>query len=159
MRKWGIKLEYWRVKTSEGYGVLHVLLSSPYIPQPWLKRNWQEIHGAEIVDIRMIKGKKRLTRYLIGQYLSKQEDNYRDGKWCPPIYSRQSWSWGWCFRGFVGVWKRILGYAESLAQALRLWDSCLRARDPAEWWGGLGPIRLRDILSMAPLAVAGGSSG
>jgi hypothetical protein len=143
-RKWGIRLEYWRLKTNEGNGVLHILYSGPYIPQSWLSRAWGEISGAKIVDIRAIRGEKRLTRYLIGQYLASQEDDYR-------IYTRQSWSWGWCFRGFVGIWQRLVAKSGSLGEALRVWDTMLRVRDPVAWFGGLGPSRLRSLASTAPL--------
>jgi hypothetical protein len=144
-RKWGIKLEYWRLKTNEGNGVLHILYAGPYIPQSWLSRNWEEINGAWNVDIRALRGEKRLTRYLIGQYLSNQEEDYM-------IYTRQSWSWGWCFRGFVGIWKRLVAKSGSLGEALRVWDAMLRVRDPVSWFGGLGPSRLRALVSTAPLA-------
>jgi hypothetical protein len=153
MRKWGIKLDYWKVKTDEGYGVLHILFTGPYIPQSWLSAQWDQIHGAEIVDIRAMRGEKRLTRYLIGQYLAGQEeDQVIDGKWVRRIYTRQSWSWDWCFRGFVGIWKRIVAKSSSLTGALRVWASMLRARDPIGWLGGQGPVRLRGIMATVPLA-------
>jgi len=53
-------------------------------------RNWNEIHGAKIVDIRKVRGEKRIARYLISNYLVNQ------------TFVRMSWSWGWVFRGFVG---------------------------------------------------------
>ena len=49
------KIEYIKFRTNEGYGVLHVLYTCPFIPQRWLSRNWDEIHGAKIVDIRKVK--------------------------------------------------------------------------------------------------------
>ena len=90
------KMEYIKFRTNEGYGVLHVLYVGPYIPQGWLSRNWDEIHGAKIVDIRKVKGEKRLARYLISNYLVNQ------------TFVRMSWSWGWVFRGFVGWWKKFI---------------------------------------------------
>ena len=84
------KIEYIKFRTNEGYGVLHVVFVGPFIPQRWLSRNWEDIHGAKIVDIRKVKGEKRLARYLISNYLVSQ------------TFVRMNWSWGWVFRGFIG---------------------------------------------------------
>lgn len=48
-RKFG-HLEYFKVKSSEGNGVLHVIYRGPYIPQKWLSRHWNDIRGSPIVD-------------------------------------------------------------------------------------------------------------
>lgn len=144
MRKWGIRFEYWKIKTTEGNGVLHILYSGAWIPQSWLSRNWDEIHSAKIVDIRMVRGEKKLTKYLISQYLADQEFQY---------YTRQSWSWEWCFRGFVGVWKRVLKVkeAETLGQAIHLWDAVIRHRNPSSWFNSCPRRVLASICRTAPL--------
>ncbi len=36
VRKWSVRMEYWKLRTSEGNGVLHIIYSGPYIPQRWL---------------------------------------------------------------------------------------------------------------------------
>jgi len=90
------KMDYIKFRTNEGYGVLHILYVGPYIPQRWLSRNWNEIHDAKIVDIREVKGEKRIARYLLSNYLVTQ------------TFVRMSWSWGWVFRGFVGWWKKFI---------------------------------------------------
>ena len=106
------KIKYMKFNTNEGYGVLHVVYMGPFIPQRWLSRNWNEIHGAKIVDVRKIRGEKRLARYLISNYLVTQ------------TFVRMSWSWGWVFRGFVGVWKQFVqkyGYPK----CIKRWTSFL----------------------------------
>lgn len=94
-RKFG-NIEYIKFRTNEGYGVLHILYLGPYIPQKWLSQNWKEIHGAKIVDIREIKGEKRIARYLISNYLVNQ------------TFVRMSWFSGWVCKGFVGIWKKFV---------------------------------------------------
>jgi len=109
------KMDYMKFKTNEGYGVLHVIFVDAFIPQRWLSRNWEEIHGAKIVDVREVRGEKRLARYLISNYLVSQ------------TFVRMSWSWGWVFRGFVGMWKwfiRKFGYPV----CIRHWTSFLSSK-------------------------------
>jgi len=114
-RKFGAKIDYIKFKTNEGYGVLHIIFVGAFIPQRWLSRNWAEIHGAKIVDVREVRGEKRLTRYLISNYLVSQ------------TFVRMSWSWGWVFRGFVNLWKwfvRKFGYPV----CIRHWTSFLSSK-------------------------------
>jgi hypothetical protein len=114
-RKFGVKIDYIKFKTNEGYGVLHVIFVGSFIPQQWLSRNWEEIHGAKIVDVREVRGEKRLARYLISNYLVTQ------------TFVRMSWSWGWVFRGFVSMWKwfvRKFGYP----LCIRHWTSFLSSK-------------------------------
>ena len=95
-RRFG-EFEYFKEKTREGHGVLHIVYRGAFIPQRWLSRNWHDIHGAQIVDIRKLRGSaKALARYLISAYLAGQH------------FLRMSWSWGWVFRGFVRFWKRFV---------------------------------------------------
>jgi len=114
-RTFGVKIDYIKFKTNEGYGVLHIIFVGAFIPQQWLSRNWEEIHGAKIVDIREVRGEKRLARYLISNYLVTQ------------TFVRMSWSWGWVFRGFVSMWKcfvRKFGYPV----CIRHWASFLGSK-------------------------------
>jgi hypothetical protein len=117
------KIDYIKFRTNEGYGVLHIVFVGPFIPQRWLSRNWNEIHGAKIVDIRKVRGEKRLARYLISNYLVTQ------------TFVRMSWSWGWVFRGFVGWWKKFIGkYGYPLC--IKKWTSFLGSR--VLFWKQLG---------------------
>ena len=109
------KIDYIKFRTNEGHGVLHIVYVGPFIPQRWLSRNWEEIHGAKIVDIRKVKGEKRIARYLISNYLVTQ------------TFVRMSWSWGWVFRGFVGLWKKFIKkYGYPLC--IKKWTSFLGSR-------------------------------
>jgi len=93
-RKFHFKAEYWGLRTNEGNGVLHLIFKGGFIPQWWLSEAWFSIHGASIVDIRVLRGSsRRLANYLVANYLCKQS------------FERMSWSWGWVFRGFCGVWR------------------------------------------------------
>jgi hypothetical protein len=116
-RRFG-RFEYWKIRTNEGHGVIHVVFKGPYLPQRWLSDQWLEIHGAPIVDIRQFRfGSRRLARYLVGNYLCKQ------------TFERMSWSWNWVFWGFVSVWRKLieeLGYPK----ALEYWNWILSLKDP-----------------------------
>jgi hypothetical protein len=58
-----------------------------------LSQNCNEIHGARIVDIREVKGEKRIVQYLVSNCLVNQS------------FVRMSWFSGWVFKGFIGFWK------------------------------------------------------
>ena len=94
-------IEHFFVKTAEGNGVLHVLWAwlppndsrtrTLYIPQKWLSREWERIHGAPVVWVTKVKhsdgSRRKLTKYMITQYVTNQ-------------------------RGFLNIgwsWKRTLG--------------------------------------------------
>lgn len=100
------KLTYLKVRTTEGGGVLHVLIRKakdiPMIAQEYLKREWDRIHGAEQVWIEEIKvdPSKGLSEamnasfYFCGNYFNQQ-----------PVV-RQSSSYDWIFKGAAAVWSR-----------------------------------------------------
>lgn len=66
------ELEYFLVweTTAKGFPHAHLLLRAPYIPQRWLSRNWRELTGAPIVDIRSI-GRALDVGSYIAKYLTK----------------------------------------------------------------------------------------
>lgn len=88
--------KYFCLRTSEGNGVLHIVYHGNYIPQSWLSRTWEQIHGAFIVNIKMVYTKRKkvngLVNYLITNYLQKQ-----------PI-ERMSYGWRWAWLGFCKSW-------------------------------------------------------
>lgn len=87
-RKWHCRILYFKIETSEGNGVYHMVLAikserAVYIPQKWLSRKWAKIHKAPIVYIRRMDHKlKSVGKYLVEQYLSGQD-----------AIVRVSWSW------------------------------------------------------------------
>jgi hypothetical protein len=123
IRKWGCSFEYLRVRTSEGFGVLHIIYKGAYIPHSWLKNQWSDIHGAEIVFIQALYGQKRLARYLVSQYVAGHH-----------TFMRTSWSWNWVFRGFVGLWYRVRRNSVDMLSAIREWDIILRSRHPRAYY-------------------------
>lgn len=93
-RKFG-KFEFCRIKTPEGYGVIHLLWAGTYISQEWLSNQWFDIHNAFRVYVSRVFGNgQRISNYLLG-YLGHHSE------------FRMSYSKNWCFQGFVREWKRI----------------------------------------------------
>jgi len=109
-------MKYWKIRTNEGNGVLHIIFRGKYIPQKWLSEQWAEIHKSRIVDIRSLretkKGLRGIAFYLVGDYLAKQS------------FERMSWGYSWVFPGFVGCWKRIVE-KYGFKRGLELWFKLL----------------------------------
>jgi len=76
LRKYGFKMKYWKIRTNEGNGVLHIIFRGKYIPQKWLSEQWADIHKSPIVDIRSLhetrKGLTEIVFFLVGNYLARQ---------------------------------------------------------------------------------------
>lgn len=72
LRKDYKEFEYLRVTelTRGGWPHYHLLVRSPYLPQPKVKALWKELTGAVIVDLRQVKSKLDTFYYLV-KYLSK----------------------------------------------------------------------------------------
>ena len=115
----GLMLDYIRCRemTKSGLRHEHILFRGSYIAQVYLSHLWQEIHGAPVVWITLVRGKSRLASYL-AKYASKG------------IEARTSYSWGWVWRGFAQSWalvKRVgwqWGY--TFAEVLTYWQMCVR---------------------------------
>jgi hypothetical protein len=116
LRKYHFKMKYWKIRTNEGNGVLHVVFRGKYIPQKWLSEQWANIHKSPIVDIRSLyetkKGLTGIVFYLVGNYLAKQS------------FERMSWGYGWVFPGFVRKWKELVE-KYGFKSALYLWNGFL----------------------------------
>ena len=124
LRKWPLsRFEYWKLRTSEGHGVLHVIYSGPWIPQSWLSKSWREIHNSPIVYIQKMRFKrKRLVNYLMKHYLPAHDHG--------GLYTRMSWSWGWVFRGFAGAWRWFWKKGPTMYDAIFEWNKLMRRREP-----------------------------
>ena len=116
LRKFHFKMKYWKIRTNEGNGVLHIVFRGKYVPQQWLSEQWADIHKSPIVDITSLretrKGLTGIVFYLVGNYLSTQS------------FERMSWGYSWVFPGFVGCWKRLIE-KYGFKQALFLWNRLL----------------------------------
>jgi len=123
-RRWPVSgFEYWKLRTSEGNGVLHIIYSGPWIPQGWLSRLWEEIHDSPIVYIQKLRyRRKRLINYLMTHYLPAHDDGR--------LYTRMSWSWGWVFRGFAGAWRWFWRKGPTMYDAIFEWNKLMRRGDP-----------------------------
>lgn len=118
-RRFGISFEFFIIETTEGYGVLHLIWASErpcFIPQRWLSAEWEKIHGANRVWIQPMGfkdgDKKRVTRYLVSQYLSGQT-----------AFKRESWSW----------WRSKVSLSKAWKSFLQLTGAC----DISKPWAGL----------------------
>ena len=116
LRKFRFKMKYWKIRTNEGNGVLHIVFRGKYIPQEWLSVQWAEIHKSPVVDIRSLyetrKGLTGIVFYLVGNYLAKQS------------FERMSWGYSWVFPAFVSCWKRLIE-KYGFKRALFLWNKLL----------------------------------
>jgi hypothetical protein len=115
-RKYHFKMKYWKIRTNEGNGVLHIVFRGKYISQEWLSAQWAYIHKSPIVDIRSLhetrKGLTGIVFYLVGNYLAKQS------------FERMSWGYSWVFPAFVRCWKSLIE-KYGFKQALFLWNRLL----------------------------------
>lgn len=143
---YGFKMQYVKVKTKEGYGVLHVLFRVDsyrlpkkvkkgsrlpekmlgFVHKHWLQKNWFEIHGAFMVEIHSLKGKeseREVANYVVGGYLSKQGDY------------RLSYSFGWIGRRGQNI-KDRWGAVQHVygRKAYVVWDAMLKS-------GGLSSLK------------------
>lgn len=66
-------------QTKNGEPHMHILLRAPFIPQDWLSKQWQELTGAFIVDIRRVKDQHSVARY-VAKYLAKQPTRWNRQK-------------------------------------------------------------------------------
>lgn len=80
------KVQYWRLTTREGNGVIHSLLAAPpgrslLVDQRWLSAQWRRIHGAPIVYVKRYRqggdSRRRVSRYLVSQYMAGQTAGIR----------------------------------------------------------------------------------
>jgi hypothetical protein len=124
-RKIGKRVHYWWVQTQEGNGVLHTLMAtegSLFIEHEWLSKEWEKIHGAIIVYIKRYKkgfhSRKRVSKYLVAQYLAGQFGTVRMG-----------WSWKRTFNiPIAKAWKLFckLFRNKKFYVLLAKWESFLR---------------------------------
>lgn len=65
-------LEYLAVfeETKKGEPHLHIVCRAPYIPQPWLSEQMNELIEAPIVDIRRVGSKAGVAKY-VAKYVAK----------------------------------------------------------------------------------------
>lgn len=57
-------------RTKAGWPHAHLLCRTSYLPQRWLSRQWAELAGSPVVDIRRLSNARGASRY-VSKYLSK----------------------------------------------------------------------------------------
>jgi hypothetical protein len=139
-------MQYWKVRTNEGYGVLHILFRvindklprkrkkgilickrrRGFVPHSWLSRTWEKIHKAKVVEIHELKGKKSeraIAYYVVGNYVAKQPTE------------RMSYSQNWVCVGFARKWKNFLVVYGK--RAVEVWDKWLAAFEIHKYYNPL----------------------
>lgn len=116
------KFKYFKLKTREGGGVMHIVFRKAYnvpkIPFAWLSRQWSKIWGSPRVNISEIKVRdsQKLSMYLVGQYFAKQ-----------PVI-RMSYGHHWVFPGFAKSFKHLIE-VYGFKRAIEIWDRRMRNGD------------------------------
>jgi hypothetical protein len=126
------KMDYCKIDTGEGNGVIHSVYfpvgldgssvgwKVGFIPQVWLSDTWCDITGGScdvwITELHHRMGVSRLASYLVSQYFSGQS-----------LLERVSYSWGWVFRGFRRLWRKVFArsYFIDKVRCLVEWDFVL----------------------------------
>ena len=116
------KFNYFKLKTKEGGGVLHIVFRKGYtvpkIPFEWLSTQWNTLWGSPRVNISEIKvrNSQKLSMYLVGQYFAKQ-----------PVI-RMSYGHHWVFPGFAKSFKHIIE-VYGFKRAIEIWDKRMKSND------------------------------
>jgi hypothetical protein len=96
------KIDYFKVITNEGNGVVHCVYKGEYLPYNYIVDNWQDIHNSWDINIKLIKTSrkdyKKSACYVVSQYVSNQNSTFQ----------RSSQSWDWIFRGYRKSWINFL---------------------------------------------------
>ena len=66
-------------QTKKGWPHLHILTRTPYIPKHWLSKNWNELTGSYIVDVRKITDPTIAARY-VAKYVGKAPHHFQGTK-------------------------------------------------------------------------------
>jgi len=114
------KIEFCKLETSEGNGVIHAVIVSPRLDVKWLRTIWDKRHNARQLRIDPVKkDNAKLVSYLLTQYLDKQT-----------CYIRHNTSKNWIYPGyrddFIYLVKK-LGFNDAVA----LWDESMLLHQPA----------------------------
>lgn len=119
--------------TQSGLEHIHMVFRGSYIESQLLSHLWDKIHQAPNTDIRRVWQAQSSYRRVAG-YIAKEMS--KQG------YRRYSWSWGWVYKGFVGIWKQAKHFysqATFFSQGeldfghfLDLWHVHLKTHSPPE---------------------------
>jgi hypothetical protein len=91
--QWHSDLQYAKIYTSEGNGVIHaVVVMEDYLPHQWLRKQWRDIHkGSWNIHVSDVHDAYDTKQYLLNHYLGSQkcsEVRYSSTiNWITPGYS------------------------------------------------------------------------
>lgn len=136
--KYGLDIEYFKVETLEGHGVLHIVFAivsdqPVWIGQRWLSKQWGKIHAAPVVWIEKIKHgqvhRRRISKYFVAQYFAGQS-----------AYVRHSYSWWKCKFALQKNWRVLVRAINCGYNALVQWEPLDQAyrvtfQDALYTWG------------------------
>ena len=98
------KIQYCKVVTNEGNGVIHLLMRCGYLPYNYLASEWMDVHLSWDVNITNINlssnGSMDVASYIVSQYVANQQNN--------TSYVRGSQSKSWVFPGSMKAWRQCL---------------------------------------------------
>ena len=131
------KIEFFKVHTSEGNGVLHMLWAIKHdrpvwIAQSWLSDEWEKISGARVVWVKRVGVKyvdrKKITKYMVSHYLAGQNK-----------IVRVSWSWWRSMLSIGRAWKEFTretrrGSVESRMAGLSPFTEDIDRKKMVEGW-------------------------
>jgi hypothetical protein len=154
------KLQFWRLTTREGLGVIHSLLACPgdrslYVEHGWLSDQWLRIHGASRVYVKRYQygddSRKKVSRYLVSQYIAGQEAGIR-------LSASYHETFGFPLEATWALF-RDGAVAEDRKDAVDRWQGLLRGEDASPREGiiinlGLlrGPrLRIKTVSGWGPL--------
>ncbi|XES77818.1 MAG: hypothetical protein ACBZ72_02795 [Candidatus Bathyarchaeia archaeon] len=113
------KLKYFKIKTDEGGGVMHIVFRKGYmvpkIPFQWLSDKWALLWGSPRVNIKQIDitSAEGLSLYMVGQYFAKQ-----------PVL-RMSYGRQWVCEGFKNSFTHLVD-VYGFWRAKEIWDRNLK---------------------------------
>src|SRR5450759_3090244 len=116
------KFKYFKLKTSEGGGVMHIVFRKGYnvpkIPFQWLSLQWNKIWFSPRVNISEIKIRNAdmLSMYLLGQYFAKQ-----------PVI-RMSYGHQWVYQGFKKSFNHLIE-VYGFKRAIEIWQKRMSNND------------------------------
>jgi len=119
-----LRLEYLKVETREGNGVLHAVFFGDYIPYGYISHVWSLVHeGSWNIHISSTRGgirsPKRVSSYILRQYVQNQS-----------AHIRTSYNHKWVFRGFVQKWNELKQTGMNFQDMLSEWDHILLTFHP-----------------------------
>jgi hypothetical protein len=135
LRRRGLMPGYIKVMETTTSGLLHahiIMAGGGFLPQAWISKLWLELHGAEVVDIRLIRkraGNEWWQGYRsVAGYLAK----YMGKDAVARLAYSPKWLWPGLARTWRGCWRAGAYLGMPFEKTLAVWTSCCRRGIPPE---------------------------